>query len=214
MRLDHVSYVASHEQISDVVQRIGSLIGTAFVDGGVHPRFGTRNFTAPLVNGNYIEVVCPLDHPAADQTPFGQAVSRKAREGGGWLTWVFATNDIEPIESKIGREAVQGHRRLPNGIELVWKQIGIIEIMTEPVLPFFIEWISGTHPSKDGLPVSTLEKIEFCNMDPLDKSSFRKEILDALSSQRIDISVITDAHESSGISKISFNTPSGLVEID
>ena len=66
MRLDHVSYVASHDQISDVVNRIGSQIGTAFVDGGIHPKFGTRNFTAPLLNGQYIEVVCPLDHPATD----------------------------------------------------------------------------------------------------------------------------------------------------
>ena len=30
MRLDHISYVASHDQISDVVNRIGSQIGTAF----------------------------------------------------------------------------------------------------------------------------------------------------------------------------------------
>jgi len=29
MRLDHISYVASHDQISDVVNRIGSQIGTA-----------------------------------------------------------------------------------------------------------------------------------------------------------------------------------------
>ena len=129
MRLDHVSYVASHEQLSDVVQRIGSQIGTAFMDGGVHPRFGTRNFTAPLLNGEYIEVVCPLDHPAADQTPFGQAVSRKANEGGGWLAWVFATDNLENIETTIGRAAVEGHRRLPTGIDLIWKQIGIIEIM-------------------------------------------------------------------------------------
>ena len=56
MRLDHVSYATTHDQISDVVQRIGSQIGTAFVDGGIHPRFGTRNFTAPLVGGQYIEV--------------------------------------------------------------------------------------------------------------------------------------------------------------
>ena len=51
MRLDHVSYVASHDQISDVVNRIGSQIGTAFVDGVIHPKFGTRNFTAPLPTG-------------------------------------------------------------------------------------------------------------------------------------------------------------------
>jgi len=90
MRLDHVSYVASHDQISDVVNRIGSQIGTAFIDGGIHPKFGTRNFTAPLLNGQYIEVVCPLDHPATDATPFGQAVKQKAEAGGGWLTWVFS----------------------------------------------------------------------------------------------------------------------------
>ena len=60
MRLDHVSYVTSHEQLSDTVQRLGAKLGTTFVDGGIHPRFGTRNFTAPLQNGHYLEVVCIL----------------------------------------------------------------------------------------------------------------------------------------------------------
>jgi hypothetical protein len=48
MRLDHVSYVTSHDQLSDTVQRLGSRLGSTFVDGGIHPRFGTRNFTAHL----------------------------------------------------------------------------------------------------------------------------------------------------------------------
>jgi len=51
MRLDHVSYVTSHDQLADTVQRLGSRLGSAFVDGGIHPRFGTRNFTAALKNG-------------------------------------------------------------------------------------------------------------------------------------------------------------------
>ena len=115
MRLDHVSYVASHDQISDVVQRIGSQIGTAFVDGGIHPQFGTRNFTAPLLNGQYIEVVCALDHPAAEKTPFGQAVTKKAAEGGGWLTWVYSVPRIEILEKLFKRSAVEAHRRRPDG---------------------------------------------------------------------------------------------------
>ena len=49
MRLDHFSYVTSHEQLADTVQRIGSLMGTTFVDGGIHPRFVTRIVTAPLL---------------------------------------------------------------------------------------------------------------------------------------------------------------------
>jgi hypothetical protein len=87
MRLDHVSYATSHDQLADTVQRLGSRLGSTFVDGGVHPRFGTRNFTMPLQNGQYIEVVCPLDHPATEKTPWGKAVSKKAQTGGGWLTW-------------------------------------------------------------------------------------------------------------------------------
>ena len=125
MRLDHVSYVASHDQISDVVNRIGSQIGTAFVDGGIHPKFGTRNFTAPLLNGQYIEIVCPLDHPATDATPFGQAVKKKADAGGGWLTWVFSSNDSlinEDLKSEISKlTATESPPRTLNKIEAILK---------------------------------------------------------------------------------------------
>jgi Glyoxalase-like domain len=159
MRLDHISYVASHDQISDVVNRIGSQIGTAFVDGGIHPKFGTRNFTAPLLNGQYIEVVCPLDHPATDATPFGQAVKKKAVEGGGWLSWVLATNDINLSEKRIKRNSMIGSRKLPDGSELVWKQIGVLAILEDPTLPFFIEWVSGIHPSKSHSPAAAISRI-------------------------------------------------------
>ena len=81
MRLNQVSYVTSHDHLADTLQRLVSRLGSTFVDGGVHPRFGTRNFTLPIQNGQYIEVVCPLDHPATDQTPWGRAVSTKAQEG-------------------------------------------------------------------------------------------------------------------------------------
>jgi len=160
MRLDHVSYVASHEQISDVVNRIGSQIGTAFIDGGVHPKFGTRNFTAPLLNGQYIEIVCPMDHPATDVTPFGRAVKKKLLEGGGWFTWVFELEKISLMEEILGRKAVEGKRKKPDGTELVWKQIGVLETLENYELPFFIEWISKTHPSTYGKPIAAINKIQ------------------------------------------------------
>ena len=160
MRLDHVSYVASHDQISDVVNRIGSQIGTAFVDGGIHPKFGTRNFTAPLLNGQYIEVVCPLDHPATSTTPFGKAVKFKAESGGGWLSWILATEDISKIEMRLGRKSTLGYRKKPDGSELNWKQIGVLGTLEDAQLPFFIEWISKSHPSTDGVAIAKITKIE------------------------------------------------------
>jgi len=214
MRLDHVSYVASHDQISDVVQRIGSQIGTAFVDGGIHPRFGTRNFTAPLLNGQYIEVVCALDHPAAEQTPFGQAVSKKAAEGGGWLTWVFAVEDIAPIEAAIGRPALEGHRRRPDGTDLKWKQVGVKELLTDPELPFFIEWQDGHHPSEVGKPVTSMVEINFARSNPLERTFFSAEISRALDQANTKISTIDSESDDGCIDSIIFNLHNQLIKIN
>jgi hypothetical protein len=186
MRLDHISYVASHDQISDVVNRIGSQIGTAFVDGGIHPKFGTRNFTAPLLNGQYIEVVCPLDHPATDATPFGKAVKKKAEAGGGWLTWVFSANNLAKVEEMFGRKAADGSRTKPDGGELRWKQIGVKEIIGAGELPFFIQWLTDEHPSKDGDPVAKISKIVISDDDELSNSWFKNEIRNGLSDIQID----------------------------
>ena len=214
MRLDHVSYVTSHDQLADTVQRLGSRIGTTFVDGGIHPRFGTRNFTAPLLDGQYIEVVCPLDHPATEQTPWGKAVSQKAAEGGGWLTWVFSTEDISPIEEKFGRKAAEGHRTRPDGTDLKWKQIGVNEIADARELPFFIEWLTSDHPSKDGNAVATIEKIVIADTDQLKESWFKKEILEALKNIEIQWIRPESNDEQIGIASVLLDTPSGSVNLD
>jgi Glyoxalase-like domain len=149
MRLDHVSYAVSSNELVDTVQRLGQQLGGSFVDGGRHPRFGTRNFVLPLQGGTYVEVVAALDHPASDKAPFGQAVKRRGEAGGGWLGWVVAVDDISVVESRLGRESVDGHRVRPDGFDLTWRQIGIVDLLDDPSLPYFIEWTSAPseHPS-------------------------------------------------------------------
>jgi hypothetical protein len=214
MRLDHVSYVTSHDQLSDTVQRLGSRLGSTFVDGGIHPRFGTRNFTASLRNGQYIEVVCPLDHPATEQTPWGKTVSKKANEGGGWLTWVFSTKDIEPIEEKFGREAIEGHRRRPNGSDLKWKQIGVKEISDTRQFPFFIQWLSAEHPSQDGTPLAEIKKIVIADQNELADSWFKDDILASLGNVDVEwVDPLTNDNQS-GIVAVHLATPGGIVVVD
>ena len=214
MRLDHVSYVTTHEQLADTVQRLGSLIGSAFVDGGIHPRFGTRNFTCALKNRQYIEVVCPLDHPATEQTPWGKAVKKKADEGGGWFTWVFSTGDLSPIEEKFGREATEGHRVLPNGTDLKWKQIGVKEIMDIPEFPFFIEWQTRNHPSENGKPTAKIIEIVICKQNKLDSSWFKPEISKALHSMKISLKEEACENLELGISRIVIDTNNGKMNLD
>ncbi|MDA8436877.1 MAG: VOC family protein [Actinomycetales bacterium] len=152
MRLDHVSYAVSNHELVDTVQRLGQQLGGSFVDGGRHPRFGTRNFVLPLQGGTYVEVVAALDHPASDKAPFGQAVKRRAEDGGGWLGWVVSVDDIAPFEQRLGRPATDGHRVRPDGFDLTWKQIGVQDVIEDASLPFFIQWTSdpAEHPSLAG----------------------------------------------------------------
>lgn len=148
MRVDHVSYAAEHDGVRATAERIGKLIGVAPVDGGVHPRFGTRNVVLPLAHDRYVEIVECLDHPASDKAPFGQAVKARSASGGGWLGWVVAVDDIAAVEKRLGRQAVDGNRRRPDGLELRWRQIGVKGLMSDPQLPYYIQWADAeVHPS-------------------------------------------------------------------
>ena len=211
VRLDHVSYATSHDSIVDVVQRIGSQLGASFIDGGIHPQFGTRNFILPLKDSRYIEVVCPLDHPASDKSPFGQLVTRKADEGGGWLTWVIAVDDLSQVEAKLSREAVLGHRRKPDGKDLYWKQIGVLDSLEESSNPFFIQWTSNNHPSAEGLSEVSLDSIEIYG----DEASVanRYGLDNFLKSSQLVFKWLTPQEEL-GIGSITFSTSRGLVSID
>ena len=202
------------DQLADTFQRLGARLGSTFVDGGIHPRFGTRNFTPPLQNGNYLEVVCPLDHPSSDSIPFGKAVSQRAAEGGGLLTWVFAAEDISKVEEKFGRSAIEGHRTRPDGSDLKWKQIGVNEIADSRDLPFFIQWLTADHPSQDGKDVAAIEKITIADSDQLLDSWLKTEILAGLNGTDLEFIDPSTNDGESGIVAVHLMTPTGSVVLD
>jgi hypothetical protein len=210
VRLDHISYAAGPEGLGAAVQRIGSALGASFRDGGIHPRFGTRNFVLPLLNGVYLEVVAALDHPAADKAPFGQAVKARAEAGGGWLAWVVATDDISQVERRLGRNAVEGHRRRPDGVDLTWKQIGVLDLLDDPALPFFIQWESDPrhHPSANPEVALGIAGAEVCGS--------RQTIADWLDEplERADFDIDWVDDDEPGLVAVTFTTPNGDVRVD
>lgn len=209
MRLDHLSYAAGPEGIGACVQRLGATLGAAFFDGGLHPRFGTRNFVLPLAGDVYLEVVEALDHPAADKAPFGQAVKARSAAGGGWLAWVVAVDDIEKVEHRLGRTAVAGHRRRPDGVDLTWRQIGILDLLDDPALPFFVQWEvdPALHPAVNG-DGPRIEHVEICGD--------RDKVADWLGEPVSGIDFPVDWVESDepGLTAVHFTTPLGTVRID
>ena len=211
MRLDHVSYAVARDGFVSTVQRLGSALGAAFTDGGVHPRFGTRNFILPLAGGTYIEVVTTLDHPAADRAPFGRAVAQRAEEGGGWLGWVVSVEDIAPVEARLGRPADEGHRVRPDGFDLRWKQLGVRELMEDPQLPYFLQWTvpAAEIPSADPRTATRIQGLTIAG-DSKVISEFLGEPADHPLDQT-DVTWVDD--EDSGLVSVEFATARGPVSI-
>ncbi len=212
MRLDHLSFAAGPDGLASTAQRIGGLLGGEFTDGGIHPRFGTRNMIMPLANSTYLEIVEVLDHPASDKAPFGQAVRARSASGGGWLGWVVSVDDIAPFEQRLGRPAARGNRHRPDGVELVWKQLGVNGLMADPQLPFFIQWVSpaSDHPSRGGNPEFALACLEMAG-DPHRVSEWLGETVE---SPLEDVKVEWNSpHGTPGIIAAQFQTPHGLVRI-
>lgn len=215
MRLDHVSYAASPDGLDDTAAQLAERLGVELIDGGVHPRFGTRNRILPLAGGHYLEVVAALDHPAADKVPFGQAVKARTESGGGWLGWVVAVDDLAPVETRLGRAAVDGNRTRPDGVELTWRQIGVKGLMNDPQLPFFIQWLCdpALHPSvsPDGNSTTVaLANIEIAG-DPARVAHWLGE---PESHPLDDVDVTwTAPNGQPGLQTVTFRTPSGVVTI-
>lgn len=211
MRLDHVSYAAGPDGLDATAGKLAEELGVDLVDGGLHPRFGTRNRVLPLAGGHYLEVVAVLDHPAADNVPFGQAVKARTETGGGWLGWVVAVDDLEPVERRLGRPAVAGNRKRPDGFELLWRQIGVKGLMNDPQLPFFVHWESdpAEHPSQGGHDVELLS-VEIAG-DPHRVSQWLGE---PENHPLDDVDVVWSAPAGvPGLQAVSFRTAHGEVRI-
>jgi len=211
MRVDHVTYAAEADGLRATAERLAQKLGVTPVDGGIHPRFGTRNIILPLAHDRYVEVVTVLDHPASDKAPFGQAVRARSEAGGGWLGWVVSVDDLTPAEERLGRKAVVGSRHRPDGVQLTWHMLGVKGLMADPQVPSYIQWDDmSVHPSvgaTTGVTISGLqiaghpERVrEWLGLPADETSTF------------INFTFIAP-HGTPGLLSVTFDTPSGQVTI-
>ncbi len=212
MRLDHISFAVGPDGLAGTTVTLAGLLNSKFYDGGIHPRFGTRNMTLPLAGDMYLEIVEVLDHPASDKAPFGQAVRARSLLGGGWLGWVVAVDDITAVETRLGRDAANGNRYRPDGVELTWKQIGVNSLIADPQLPFFIEWSVAPelHPRHGASADFSLGCLEIAG-DPQRVSEWLGQTVEA---PLEDVKVEWVAPNGTpGIIAAQVQTPRGLVRI-
>jgi len=212
MHLDHITFAAGPGGLDATTAALGEALGAEFIDGGIHPRFGTTNRILPLKNFQYLEVVEALDHPAAEKAAFGQAVRTRSGAGGGWLHWCISVDDLAEVERRIGRHAVPGNRHRPDGFNLEWMQIGTSSASTDPQLPYVTKWLidPSEHPSQAEHSEIELTGLEVAG-DPQRVADWLGEgAVTAL--ETISVSW-TAPNGMPGISAATFRTPQGDVRI-
>jgi len=211
MRVDHVSYAAERDGLKATAKRLAKKLAVTPVEGGIHPRFGTRNIIIPLAHERYVEVVAVLDHPSSDKAPFGQAVRARSEAGGGWLGWVVSVDDLSEAEARLGRVAVAGSRRRPDGVELKWRQLGVKGLMADPQLPFYIHWEDkSVHPSVGATTDVTISGLQI--------AGDAERVCEWLGLPADQTSTVIDftfvaPYGTPGLLSVTFDTPRGPVTI-
>jgi hypothetical protein len=88
------------------------------------------------------------------------------------------------------------------------------EIADTREFPFFIQWLSTDHPSKDGTPLAEIEKIVIADQNQLSDSWFKDDILASLGEVNIEWIDPSTNDDESGIVAVHLSTPSGVIVLD
>lgn len=127
----------------------------------------------------------------------------------GWV--IRVEDDLEAIERRLDRHAVDGNRRLPDGREFLWKQIGIKGTMADPQLPFFVRWADGSpHPSHEAETAVTISSLMIAG-DPDRVRDWLGSPVQA-ASEAISVDFVAP-HGTPGLLSVTFNTPGGQVTL-
>ena len=107
---------------------------------------------------------------------------------------------------------MNGNRHRPDGVELLWKQLGVKGLQSDPQLPFFVQWESdaSNHPSVGATGEISLAALEIAG-DPARVSDW----LGAPVEQPLeDVKVEWVAPNGTpGIVATQFQTAAGIVRI-
>lgn len=211
MHLDHLSFAVGPAGLHATTAELSEKFGAVIHEGGVHPRFGTTNMILPLKNRQYLQVVAPLEHPAADKAPYGQAVKARTELGGGWMGWCVSVEDIGPVEHRLGRHSVPGNRHRPDGFNLTWRQIGVNGMRSDPQLPYVMCWDQPEeHPSTMAESDIELVALEIAGSPERLQDWLGEPAVGAL--EQIEVRWVAP-NGVPGILAAEFETPSGRVRL-
>ena len=150
-RLDHLVYAAPlFEETLDWFEGVS---GVRPVIGGVHPKWRTRNAIVPLSPTTYLEIIGP--DPAQRGDP-PKIFRLDVLDAPRLVTWAAKGTDLASIASRAQARGVPlghptpGRRQRPDGAWLTWETTDPTRLVTDGLVPFFIDWRTSPHPGSSG----------------------------------------------------------------
>ena len=156
MRLDHLSYAAGPDGARAAAGELGRLLGSSSSTAGSTPGSapGTSRSRWPADGTSRWS---SAGSSGGGQGGVGQVVRARSAEGGGWLGWVVAIEDITEVETRMVGRRSRGTGTSRTG--RCWSGgSGVRGLQSDPQLPFFVQWRSDAaiHPSVGGGQVDLL----------------------------------------------------------
>jgi hypothetical protein len=166
--VDHLVYATPDLQLG--IETIEKLFGVRATPGGQHPGRGTRNALVSLGPGVYLEIIGPDPEQSAppQPRPFGIDDLKQSR----LVTWAAKGRNLESFANEAGRSGVQlgqvidGSRRRTDGVMLSWRYTDPRTVVSDGVVPFFIDWGQTPHPSSAAAPGASLVGLRAEHPDP------------------------------------------------
>jgi len=135
--------------------------------GGNHPGAGTRNALLSLGTRHYLEIIAP--DPSQTNAPDVRELEELSSPR--IIQWAIHTEDIAAVKGMVEAAGIKtvgprpGSRQRPDGKVLRWRTLGIEQ--TTPLVPFFIQWETGSpHPSSDSPRLGTAKSLRFETPQP------------------------------------------------
>jgi hypothetical protein len=147
VRIDHVIYGAA--DLGAAAARVEACLGLRAVTGGRHDGLGTHNRIVPLADGSFIELLAVADPEEAQRSPLGAALQAMIARGDGLFGWAVAVEDVGPVAVRLGTTISTVGRE-----GMTARLTGVLESLSEPALPFFIERAAGRIAGRTAPPVT------------------------------------------------------------
>ncbi len=172
--IDHL--VIGAAELDKATRQIESFIKAEFLAGGKHPLMATHNRVIKLQNSLYMEIIAADPSFLSPQNPKrknrwfsldSNATQKRLSRAPQPLCWVIAVNDIEKTLMHCGYNPgrIIGMTRDNFSWKITVSENG--DLPESGVLPIFIEWPNGKHPTKT-MPKSniSLEKLTLFHPHP------------------------------------------------